>query len=87
MTQETERSQVKANLIKSNLEKLKNDIKKDDNEIEKAYEIVDVGEKNFDFNEQSQEGQGLKILAPQQMLIRLPISLAQLKAGSNSEKF
>ena len=45
-TQETERSQVKANLIKSNLEKLKNDIKKDDNEIEKAYEIADVGEKN-----------------------------------------
>ena len=35
---------------------------------------------------QNQEGQGLKILAPQQMLSRLPISLAQLKAGNNSEK-
>ena len=35
---------------------------------------------------QNQQGQRLKILAPQQMLSRLPISLAQLKAGNNSEK-
>ena len=34
----------------------------------------------------NQKGQGLKILTPQQMLSRLPISLAQLKAGNNSEK-
>ena len=34
----------------------------------------------------SQRGQGLKILTPQQMLTRLPISLAQLKAGNNSQK-
>ena len=33
-----------------------------------------------------QKGQGLKILTPSQMLSRLPISLAQLKAGNNSEK-
>ena len=32
------------------------------------------------------KGQGLKILTPQQMLSRLPISLAQLKAGNNSKK-
>ena len=32
----------------------------------------------------NQQGQGLKILTPNQMLlIRLPISLAQLKAGNN----
>ena len=36
---------------------------------------------------QNQEGQGLKILTPQQMLNRLPISLARLKAGNNSQKF
>ena len=35
---------------------------------------------------QNQEGHGLKILTPQQMLRKLPISLAQLKAGNNSEK-
>ena len=33
-----------------------------------------------------QEGQGLKILTSQQILSRLPISLAQLEAGNNSEK-
>ena len=35
---------------------------------------------------QNQSEKGLKILTPQQMLSRLPISLAQLKAGNNSEK-
>ena len=34
----------------------------------------------------NQKGQGLKILTSQQMLSRLLISLAQLKAGNNSEK-
>ena len=33
-----------------------------------------------------QLGKGLKILTPDQMLSRLPIILAQLKAGNNSEK-
>ena len=32
-----------------------------------------------------QEGKGLKILTPNQMLKRLPIALAQIKAGNNSE--
>ena len=32
-----------------------------------------------------QEGTGLKILTPNQMLKRLPIALAQIKAGNNSE--
>ena len=32
------------------------------------------------------EGKGLKILTPEQMLRRLPIVLAQLKAGNNSQK-
>ena len=37
------------------------------------------------FNGQT-EGKGLKILTPNQKLSRLPITLAQLKAGNNSEK-
>ena len=32
-----------------------------------------------------QEGTALKILTPNQMLKRLPIALAQVKAGNNSE--
>ena len=31
------------------------------------------------------KGTGLKILTPKQMLQRLPMALAQVKAGSNSE--
>ena len=34
---------------------------------------------------EDQEGKGLKILTPNQMLKRLPIALAQIKAGNNSE--
>ena len=32
-----------------------------------------------------QEGEALKILTPNQMLKRLPIALAQIKTGNNSE--
>ena len=35
---------------------------------------------------EDQEGKGLKILTPNQMLKRLPIALAQIKAGNNSER-
>ena len=38
------------------------------------------------FTEKNQSGLGLKVLTPNQMLIRLPISLSQLKPGNNSEK-
>ena len=31
------------------------------------------------------KGPGLKILTPKQMLQRLPVALAQVKAGNNSE--
>ena len=33
------------------------------------------------------KGTGLKILAPKQMLQRLPIALTQVKAGNKSESF
>ena len=39
-----------------------------------------------EFTQLNKLGQGLKILTPSQMLSRLPISLAQSKAGNNSEK-
>ena len=37
-------------------------------------------------NRIQKQGKGLKILTPQQMLTRLPISLAQLQARNNSQK-
>ena len=48
--------------------------------------MVDIVEKILEFNEQNQQGKGLKILTPNQMLTRLPIALAQLNTGNNSEK-
>ena len=36
-------------------------------------------------SEAKNEGKRLKILTPKQMLQRLPIALAQVKAGNNSE--
>ena len=44
--------------------------------------ILDAARKS---NENKTEGKGLKILTPKQMLQRLPIALAQVKAGNNSD--
>ena len=48
--------------------------------------IVEIVEKILKFNEQNEQGKCLKILTPNQMLSRLAITLAQLKAGNNSNK-
>ena len=40
----------------------------------------------FAAEKRNQQGQGLKILTPDQMISRLPITLAELKAGNNSQK-
>ena len=85
----TQRNENEVNLIKRALTELKNKIKnmsKYETEIEQLNEIKNIVEKNIEFNKQSQQGQGLKVLTPSQMLSRLTISLAQLNAGNNSEK-
>ena len=46
--------------------------------------MLDIVE--LEFNQLSKWGQGLKILTSSQMVSRLPISLAQLKAGNDFEK-
>ena len=83
------KSNDSVNIIKSGLSQLKNEIiyiSKEEKEIEKPNEIINIVEEILEFNKQNQQGQGLKILTPDQMISRLPISLAQLKAGNNSEK-
>ena len=88
-TKSTYRNEIQVDLVKSGLEKLKNDIKKMSKHkinIEKPNKIVNSVEKILDFNYLNQEGQGLKMLTSQQMLSRLPISLAQVEAGNNSGK-
>ena len=52
--------------------------------IEEDEKIIDIVENILEFNRQ--EGQRLKFFTPNQMLSWRPISLAQLKAGNNSEK-
>ena len=47
---------------------------------------MEIVVESLEFNKQSQQGQGLKILTPYQMLNRLPICLAQLRAANNSQK-
>ena len=77
------------NVINSGLKDLKEEIKEmpeEERETEKPDNIVKLVEEILKFNKQKQEGQGIKILTPSQMLSRLPISLAQLEAGNNSEK-
>ena len=60
---------------------------KEEIETEKPYNIVKVVKKVLDSNKQNQqEGQGIKILTQNKMLNRLPIALAQLNAGNNSNK-
>ena len=58
----------------------------EERKIEKLDKIVEIVEEILKFNKQKKEGEGIKILTPSQMLSRLPISLAQLQAGNNSEK-
>ena len=58
------------------------------NEKNKRTKMLSIVDKilKFALEEQNQRAQGRKILIPNQMLSRLPIPLAHLKAGNNSEK-
>ena len=83
-----DKNRIQINLIKSGLRNLKKEIgnmSEEEKQIGNPNEIVDIIENILEVNRQ-QQGQGLKILTPSQMLNRLPIALAQLKAGNNSEK-
>ena len=88
-TNDKEKNNELVNMINSGLKDLEEEIKKmseEEKRIEDPELIVEIVEKILKFNKQNQEGQGLKILTPNQMLSRLPIYLAQLKAGNNSKK-
>ena len=84
------RNEDQAYLIKKVLNKMKKAIKKVPEDkismIEENEKIINIVKYILYFNQLQQKGEELKILNPNQMLTRLPISLAQLKAGNNSEK-
>ena len=76
-------------LIRARWSNLQDEIKKmseDEKQTEKPDKILKIVEEILIFNRKKQSGEGLKILTPNQILCRLPITLAQLKAGNNSEK-
>ena len=76
-------------LIKIRWSNLRDEIEKmskTEIENEKPDKILKIAKEILKFNKQKQLGQGLKILTPDQMLNRLPITLAQLKAANNSKK-
>ena len=88
-TNDKEKNNKLVSVINSGSKDLKEEIKKmskKEIEIENPELIVEIVERILKFNEQIQQGQGIKILTPNQMLSRLPISVAQLQAGNNSEK-
>ena len=88
-TNDTEKNSKLVNLINSGLKDLKKEIKKMSEaeiENENPESIVEIVEKILKFNKQNQQGEGIKILTPNQILNRLPIALAQLNAGKNSNK-
>ena len=75
--------------IKNRWSELKDKIEKmsrNERENKRLDQILEIVKDILSFNKQNQEGTGLKVLTPNQILSRLPITLAQLKAGKNSEK-
>ena len=88
-TNDKEKNSKLVDIFNSGLKDLKEEIKnmsKEETEIEKPDEMVRAVEMIYKFNKQNQQGKGLKILTSNQMLSRLPVALAQLGAGNNSEK-
>ena len=53
-------------------------------EKENPKKVADIVEKTLEFHK-GQKCKGIKILTPKQMLQRLPIVLAQVRAGNTSE--
>ena len=83
-------NEVRVDSIKkvlSTLQRIIDYVPKDNaSKSEENEKIIDIVERILDFYKKIQSKQGVKILTPSQMLSRLPISLAQLNAGNNSEK-
>ena len=71
----SESDQIESDIVKQKLDKQPDTTNMPDLESEESAAQT-----------RNQQGKGLKILIPNQMLNRLPTSLPQLKAGNNSEE-
>ena len=76
--------------IKKKLTKMKNIVKnvpKDEvSRVEENEKVIDIVKNILELNIEKQSEKGLTIITSNQILIRLPITLAQLKVENNSEK-
>ena len=88
-TNDIEKNKKLVSVSFSRLKDLNEEIKEmseEQKENEKPDNIVEIVREILKFNKQTQEGKGMKMLTPNQMRSRLPISLSQLEAGKNSNK-
>ena len=69
--------------VTNNLEKFYNSREEVINFFRDYVEML--SDANYNAKQNETKGKGLKILTPKQMIQRLPIALAQVKAGNNSE--
>ena len=86
--QKVKKNEDQVYLIKEILDEIKKYNKNAKESVTEVNEkIINIVERILYFNQlEQQKGEGLKILTPNQMLSRLPITLAQLNTGNNSEK-
>ena len=75
----------------SNLKDKSENMSKEEIKNKKPNKILEITNEIIDSNkevqkQQNQQGKGLKILTQNQMFNRLPIALAQVNAGNNSDK-
>ena len=86
----SEENKAQVNAIKNSLANLMKELKRrptnNSKKIRNRNNMLEIVELILKFNQLNQSGQGLKILTPNQIRSRLPISLAQLIAGNDLEK-
>ena len=81
----TEGKKMRIKEILDEIKKYNKNVKESVTEVNEK--IINIVERILYFNQlEQQKREELKILTPNQMLSRLPITLAQLNTGNNSEK-
>ena len=89
-TKNSKENRVQVNTIENKwtnlVEAMKSIPTSDTKKIKNRNNKLEIVELIIYINGQNQQWKDFKILTPDQMLSRLPISLVQLKSGNNSEK-
>ena len=81
-----EQINIKTGIERERLVNLVNTVEDILDSVQQYKSMQDSKRSDLKSEESTTEVEGLKIITPDQMLSRLPIFLAQWKAGNNSEK-